>query len=228
MARQHRLFARMTKHDITLVAASGDEGSAEFTCDGSSYFKAVTTPASDPNVTAVGGTTLDADGSSGAYHSETTWNNSALLGDALASGGGVSVVYKRPRYQKGASNEKMRTLPDVSYTADFESGVVVVFGGALYSFGGTSVGTPQWAALVAIADGIAGERLGNVNDTLYALARRTGYFHDIRDGSTNAIPDLGCCGTPIEGFAAANGYDLATGLGSPIANTLVPALAEHD
>ncbi len=227
MTAQHRLFGRMTREGITLVAASGDQGSGQFTCDGSDYFKAVATPASDPNVTAVGGTILNADGASGAYLSETTWNESSAIGDAEAGGGGVSVVYTKPRYQKRAQEERMRTLPDVSYTASLLSGVVVVYGGSPYSFGGTSVGTPQWAGLFALTAQLANERLGNVNDVLYRLAagRQKKYFRDVRDGSTNALPDLGCCGTPIDGYVALRGYDLATGLGSPIASALVPALA---
>src|SRR4051794_1943839 len=73
-AQQHRVFQAATLKGITLLASSGDQGAAQPTCDGSSFSKAVSSPATDPLVTGVGGTLLNADGITGAYHSETTWN----------------------------------------------------------------------------------------------------------------------------------------------------------
>jgi subtilase family serine protease len=236
LSRQHDLFHALTRRGITLLASSGDEGAGQFTCDGSGFFKAASTPASDPYVTSVGGTTLTAHGASGDYGSETTWNETDALGVPAAGGGGVSVIYDRPDFQAGASHDtRMRTVPDVSYNASVTGGVIVVWGGDLYGFGGTSAGTAQWAGLVAIADQIGHGRIGAINKPLYQVGRgflSRLFFHDVADGSNNSLPDLtpylgDAYGTPIDGFTADRGYDAATGLGTPIASRLVPWLAIH-
>jgi subtilase family serine protease len=241
LARQHSLFADLTGEGMTLFASSGDAGAGQFTCDGNALLKAVSTPASDPYVTGVGGTTLIADGVSGAYASESAWNETELLGGPASGGGGVSVVYSRPSYQAPVQKSAMRTVPDVSYNAAVLEGVVTAWGGdtcgpagtspCFWRFGGTSAGSPQWAALTAIADQIAGGRVGAINKALYDVgknSRQGTYFHDVADGSNNSVPDLGPgTGTPIDGFTAVSGYDLVTGLGTPVANTLIPYLAKH-
>ncbi len=233
---QHQVFDAAVAKGMSVFASSGDEGSAQPSCTGTpEYIQAASTPASDPDVTAVGGTDLKADLTSGAYQSEKTWNESLIFGDAVAGGGGVSTLYKRPDYQAPfVKDSHSREVPDVSYNAAVFDGVIVDFGGHFFLFGGTSCGSPQWAALTAIADQLAGGRLGNINKTLYKLAKSgnaSSYFHDIADGSTNAIPDLSPfqgagTGTPIAGFTAVPGYDMATGLGSPIASALLPAIAK--
>ncbi len=60
LKQQHQVFANATKKNITLFASSGDEGAAQPSCDGDSWGKAASTPASDPLVTSVGGTELQA------------------------------------------------------------------------------------------------------------------------------------------------------------------------
>ena len=110
LAQQHKLFQKMSERGITLFASTGDNGAAQLSCDGSEYIKAISSPASDPNVTGVGGTTLIAtpptakpDGTvntvGGTYQSESAWNETALLGGPAATGGGVSSIYKKPLYQ---------------------------------------------------------------------------------------------------------------------------------
>jgi subtilase family serine protease len=232
LTRQHAIFDAATAKGITLFASSGDQGAGIPTCSGTpAYFKATSTPASDPNVTSVGGTTLVADGISGAYGSESTWNESADFGDAVAGGGGVSVLFPRPDYQAPfVKDTHAREVPDVAYNAAVFHGVIVAWKGSFFLFGGTSAGSPQWAGLVALADQMAGGRIGPINKTLYKLAKMpngSSYFRDTADGSSNSIPALGAgSGTPISGFDAVPGYDMATGLGSPIASALVPALAK--
>src|SRR5439155_4807026 len=93
---QHKLFAKATAKGITLLASSGDQGAALPTCDNTSFFKAASTPASDPNVTGVGGTRLFANGLTGAYASESVWNEPDF---ASAGGGGFSVKFRAPLYQ---------------------------------------------------------------------------------------------------------------------------------
>jgi subtilase family serine protease len=233
LAQQHTLFQQLTAKGITLFASSGDQGAGIPTCDttGDLYFKAASTPASDPYVTGVGGTSLYAQGISGAYQGETTWNESAIFGDAVSGGGGVSVVYPTPDYQKGVNGSSMRTVPDVSYNAGVYTGVIVAQGGSFWLYGGTSAGSPQWAGLAAIAGQMAGHRLGLINPILYAAAAKSNastFFNDIADGSNNSVPNFTQDGTPdgsITGFTAVPGYDLATGLGTPVANELLPLLA---
>lgn len=235
LARQHSLFQQMTQAGITLFASSGDQGAGIPTCSATAtdeYFKATSTPASDPYVTSVGGTMLHAQGISGAYQSETTWNESGLFDDAVAGGGGVSVVYDTPDYQKGVNSGAFRTVPDVSYNAGVYTGVITALDGGFWLFGGTSAGSPQWAGLTAIADQLAGQRLGLINPTLYKAGTGSGastYFNDIADGSNNSVPNF-LASDPttqdgsITGFTAVPGYDLATGLGTPNADHLMPFL----
>jgi subtilase family serine protease len=226
MDATHRLFVQATLKRMTVLASSGDQGAAQPTCDNSSFFKAASTPASDPFVTGVGGTLLDADGLTGAYHSETTWNEPDFQ---AAGGGGVSVVYRRPVYQVG-HRLSGRGVPDVAYNAGINSGVLAVWStsgqGAnlVFRFGGTSAGSPQWAGLVALADQKRHGRIGFMNPTLYAtqLSHRvySSVFHDVTTGDNTYHGDV-----TVPGFAAGSGYDLATGLGTPMANHLVPLLA---
>jgi subtilase family serine protease len=234
--RQEQIFRAAVVKGITLFASSGDAGAAQPTCDGDHYFKAASTPASDPNVTGVGGTTLHADGTTGQYQSESTWNESALFDDAVAGGGGLSVLYKRPIYQLVSTSWRtgfglMRQVPDVSYNAAVFNGVIVVWtvpgsaGPGAFRFGGTSAGSPQWAAIAAITDQLGGHRLGNINPSLYSIPLYWGgAYHDIADGSNNSVPD-GLGGT-ITGFTAVPGYDMATGIGTPVVSTLAPLLAK--
>ena len=145
VARQHGLFAKATARGITLLASAGDAGAAQPTCDGSSYFQAASTPATDPFVTAVGGTRLDANGLTGAYQGESVWNS-----EYGAGGGGFSVLYPTPVYQRSL-HLTHRGVPDVSYNAAIVGGVLAVWtlpgeGQSLFRFGGTSAGSPSGRA----------------------------------------------------------------------------------
>jgi subtilase family serine protease len=152
--------------------------------------------------------TLD---SSGNYTGESAWSS---------GGGGTSAYTPKPSYQNTFSTDPRRDTPDVAYNADPNTGVAVIYRGGLYQFGGTSIGAPQWAGLLALVNQgrvTAGKStLGTgttygTPQTIYAVAASTpSAFHDITTGSN--------------GFPATVGYDKATGLGSPIANLLVPAL----
>jgi subtilase family serine protease len=219
---QHTLFQKATAKGITLLASSGDQGAAQPTCDGKSFYKAASTPASDPNVTGIGGTRLVAD-SAGNYQSETTWNEFSTFGSA--GGGGFSTVYGTPSFQNRL-HLPSRGVPDVSYNAAIIGGVLAVWSvplgqPAFFRFGGTSAGSPQWAGLVADADQLKGGRVGPINSRLYgwaasgSLANRL--FHDVTTGD-NSFGD-------ITGFGAGPGWDASTGLGTPKANALIPQLA---
>jgi subtilase family serine protease len=222
----HQLFGRAAAEGMTVFASSADQGAALPTCDGSSFFKAVSTPASDPLVTGVGGTLLDADGITGAYHSEQVWNEPSFN---AAGGGGFSTLYRAPGFQRGLGLH-MRGVPDISYNAGIDTGVLAVWStsgqGAnlVFRFGGTSAGSPQWSGLIALADQLGHHRVGFINDTLYDVAHGPLYgalYHDITVGDNT----FHGASITIQGFSATRGWDPASGLGTPKANNLVPLLA---
>jgi subtilase family serine protease len=95
---------------------------------------------------------------------------------------------------------------------------------AVFLFGGTSAGSPQWAGLAAIADQMAHHRLGDINPALYSIANSSSKyrsaFHDVTTGN-NDVPEIGA------GFDARRGWDAVTGLGTPNAEKLLPLLAHR-
>jgi subtilase family serine protease len=232
LSAQHVLFAKAVNEGITLFASSGDSGASQPSCDpnSSAALFAASTPASDPNVTGVGGTTLTADTSTGAYQSETAWtepfgcNPPALApADVNCSGGGFSTIYPRPVYQNAMHKNPARGVQDVLYNAGVSGGVLIysatldtAFGVSLTSFfiaGGTSAGSPQRAGLTADADQLGHHRTGNINPALYSIAQAKKFYaaalHDITVGD-NDVAEIGG-----EGFNAGTGWDAVTGLGVP-------------
>lgn len=218
LAQEHALFQTATKQGITIFASSGDQGAAQPTCDGTSYFLSASTPASDPYVTGVGGTYLNANPQSGLYHGESAWN------DAFgASGGGFSSLYTRPGFQSGFVANAMRGVPDVAYDGDVNGGVLTVWSESglgqdlIFIFGGTSAGSPQWAAMLALVNTDFGAQ-GDINPLLYKGFSRHGnglYFHDITVGN-NTFTGAGSNGVTvtINGYNTRQGWDAVTGLGS--------------
>lgn len=224
----HVLFARAEAEGMTVFASSGDDGAAQETCDGTSYDKAVSVPAADPLVTSVGATSLTAEQPNGAYESETAWNDSYG-----SSGGGFSTIFKRPSYQNGFTSNRMRGVPDVSYSGDVNNGLLIAWSGGVaanegtfYLFGGTSAGSPQWSAITALADEQDGRPLGYLNPVLYAIAHNkaeySSAFHDITTGN-NTVSLIDAAGNTVNitGYPAVKGWDPVTGLGTPnVANLL--------
>jgi len=235
IAALHSVLAAAAARHVTVVAASGDTGPVNGCTDqrvSSSVARQVLYPASDPLVLAVGGTTLSADPGTGAYQSETAWGGLSTS-FKMASGDGTSQLFTRPAYQNGvAVIGKQRAVPDVSADADGNRGIAVmaVTAGGLEIMspgGGTSLSTPMWAGLIAIADQSAGRDLGFVNTALYAIAESAQYhraFHDVTQGCTTVDMPSG----PVTGYEAGPGWDMATGWGSPDASVLVPLLAAYD
>jgi subtilase family serine protease len=247
LAQEHQVFAQATLKHITLFASSGDEGAAQLNCDGTSYVKAASSPASDPLVTAVGGTELHAAGyclaslrcnptrnpAPGTYQGEVAWNEP---GYAAATGGGFSVLYRAPSFQGLATRGgKQRGVPDVAYSAAVDYGALTYLDipgipAGMYTFGGTSVGSPQWAAIAAIADQKAGRDLGFINAGLYLYGVSPSLyqtlFHDVTSGNNSVVEqDANSNNVAVQGFSAGPGWDATTGLGSPRADQLVPFLA---
>lgn len=215
---------------VTFVAASGDQGSAE----GVEY------PASSPNVVSVGGTTLMTSGSTGTYSSESAWADST---------GGQSAVEPEPAYQKSVQSTGARTVPDVSYDANPDTGVAV-YDSVPYEgesgwqeFGGTSASAQQWGALVALADQArVTAKLGTLDgatqtlpDLYTAASTATTYtanFHEISVTTTTRNPfsgfgfgfGFGRYSPPVT--TTTTGYNEITGLGTPKANTLIVTLSD--
>jgi hypothetical protein len=201
---------------ITFVAASGDSGMATY-------------PATSPNVLAVGGTTLNLS-SSGAYQSETAW---------IFSGGGYSMFEPEPSYQAAAQQTGQRSTPDVAFNADPSSGVPVYvrnssrFGGTQGTWmtvGGTSLGSPAWAAIIAIADqGRALSGLGSLDGptqtlpTLYALPSAD--YHAVAAAPSNPYGggEFGFSGGL--GFGGFGGFGFGSNLGSSPSSTTTSSSA---
>ena len=216
---------------VTFLAAAGDNG--PYAGDGT-YTIAPQYPATSPNVIAVGGTSLTVDGSNPnyTYGGETAWGNGVQSAVDDGGGGGISAYESQPSYQSGvvsAFSTTQRTYPDVSADADPNTGVPVYDSyddGTLTPWnnynGGTSLSTPVWTGIIAIADegrAIAGQgSLNGRTQTLPALYKLPAAdFNDITVGSTGPAPT----------YSAGPGYDLATGIGSPVSNLLIPGLVAY-
>jgi subtilase family serine protease len=257
-AAYHAVFVEATQKGITLFGSSGDQGAAQPTCDGSSWMKSSSSPASDPLVTAVGATELHAADyciagvtvpacdpatapAAGTYLGEIAWNEgplgdfSDLLGTTEATGGGFSTVFGEPPYQQGTAGlhgGSQRAEPDVAYNGAIFHGVLTYLNipgipAGYYRFGGTSCGSPQWAAITAIMDQKAGKRIGFLNKAIYNIGKNANQtsFHDITSGNNSAW-ELDSMGNlvVITGYSAGPGWDATTGFGSPIGPNVVGAL----
>ena len=229
-AAAHQVFVKAAAEHMTVFASAGDSGSAQPDCNGDGgYFLSASTPASDPLVTGVGGTHLNANFTTGRYKSESVWNDSGTSIDISAGGGGFSTKYSRPSYQAFANHNAARGVPDVTFNADIFGGVLAACSecgagpGAFFIFAGTSSGSPQWSAITALADQAAGHRLGFLNPALYAIGLAGPLynyaFHDITTG--NNAWDV----TGVPGYSATRGWDPASGLGSPNAGHLITLLS---
>lgn len=188
---------------IALLASSGDNGAY----NGSRPKQLqVNYPASSPEVMGVGGTTLYLS-TSGAYGSESAWSD---------SGGGYSVEFKEPAYQTGAAipdAKDARGVPDVAFDANPNTGVYVLAQGSWYAVGGTSVGSPNWAAIVAdnAAGGSPSLNVAEAYGVYGAGGTGSHYaadFHDITSGNNGY-------------YSAAKGWDAVTGLGTPNVSNLI-------
>lgn len=197
--------SHFNKAGVVFFASSGDSGTVSY-------------PAASPYVIGVGGTTLRFDSAGNAI--ETAWTG---------SGGGKSAYQSEPSYQLNygiANTGGKRGIPDVSYNADPSTGVSVYdsvgYQGqkGWFVIGGTSAGSPQWAALGAIAGSTTAGASALYNaastTTIDTATGSTEYalnYRDVTSGSNNG------------GYTSGQGYDLVTGLGSPRANNLISYLS---
>ena len=196
--------------NMTYLAAAGDAGAQ------------VNWPAVSSHVLAVAGTSLTYSGS--GARTETVWSG---------TGGGVSAFVATPAYQSlavpGLGATAHRAVSDVSFNADPNTGQYLAFipqgstSANWYSAGGTSLATPQWAGLIAVANALRAQTslqpIGAAQPALYGLGLQVGSyasaFLDVKTGSD------GTCTTCYAGV----GYDLPSGLGSPNAQSLLGFLS---
>jgi subtilase family serine protease len=183
---------------VSFFASSGDGGFG------------VQYPAASPHVAGVGGTTLKLT-STGGLISEVAWTG---------SGGGVSAYEPVPSYQSPFQSTSQRTVPDVSYDGDPSTGFPVYdstpFNGTKgwQQIGGTSAGSPQWAAIGALANSArpaSDSNISMLNASLYSIVSSSSELHAIRDITRGCDAADKC---------AHKGYDLLTGLGSPLSKPL--------
>lgn len=215
---------------VTVLASSGDAGvSSPSNVAGTTYFtkRVVNWPASDPLVTAVGGTQLHLDQAGTRTAPDNVWNDTTLLGSPAAGSGGVSSVFARPGYQSSVSSVvgSGRGVPDVSLSAAVDGAAIIYAQGSYTIVGGTSEASPLFAGIVAIADQVAGHDLGDINPALYALGSGALGLPDVTLGNNTVSFTQGGKTHTVTGYTAVAGYDLASGLGTVDGADLVAELA---
>jgi uncharacterized protein (TIGR03437 family) len=227
---------------ITVLASSGDAGAMGCDVQGSAYGangRVAAFPTVLPEITSVGGTqfvegsgsywasTNSANyGSAKSYIPEAVWNETSQAEGILAGGGGVSRLHPQPAWQTGPGvpNDGFRHYPDVSFSAALHDAYFITYLATNGGVAGTSASTPAMAGVVALLNQYqmskgmqAQPGLGNINPQLYRLAQSApAVFHDIVDGDNKVICGQGTpdCMDGSIGYAAAAGYDMASGLGS--------------
>jgi subtilase family serine protease len=203
----------VTNANVTFFASAGDSGHG------------VIYPAASPYVMSVGGTRLNID-PDGSYDSEKAWQG---------GGGGLSQYELEPIYQTAYpipnDPQHVKGTPDVAYDAAPATGVAV-FDSVPYAgsagwiqVGGTSAGPPQWSGLIAIVNSLRANdkkpALTGSHGPLYQVVQDSdndATYHDVSNGKD------GTCGATCK---AKPGYDFVTGLGTPKANLLIPALRKY-
>lgn len=203
-------FSSLAAGGVTVFVSSGDGGSSPGLggYGDTSGPVQVESPANDPNVTAVGGTTLHLNKSTGTPASEIAWS----LG-----GGGQSQHFSRPTWQPSSSlvSGSGRLVPDVASVADPDTGGLLILNGSTFIIGGTSWSAPTWAGFYARINQArtnnAHSPLGDLGPSVYQLVN-SNIFRDVMTGSNGT-------------YAAGPGFDLCTGIGVPDVNALLGIIA---
>ncbi|GGM18291.1 S53 family peptidase [Nakamurella endophytica] len=252
VALQHALFVQAAAEGIGLYFSSGDAG--DNVANGLSPQPDF--PASDPLVTAVGGTSLLLDQRDRTV-AERGWETSAAFVDwsgssarytsglpggfLFGAGGGTSSVFTQPAYQasvvpdtlsQARGTTRMRVVPDIAAVADPFTGMYVgqTVGGTftVSTIGGTSLAAPLVAGIQAVASQCRTAPIGFANPLLYSLTRAA--FGDVAPAAAVhfASPAAGYVGTFETGDTqrTARGHDAITGLGTPRGSALIAAEAQ--
>ena len=240
IALEHSIFLQAALEGIGMFFSSGDDG--DDVVDG--LDPTPDYPASDPLVTAVGGTSLLLNKKNQTVV-ETGWETSldkvdysgtkATYVDPLpgffyaGSGGGTSAVFAQPSYQRGVvpnklalngGSKKMRVVPDIAAVADpytpYYIGETVNGKFAITTIGGTSLAAPLIAGIQAVASQHRYFPIGFANPMLYSL---NGFaFHDTTAAQLHySTPSGSYLGTFDIGDTqtTTRGYDNTTGRGTP-------------
>jgi subtilase family serine protease len=241
-AAYQQAFLQGATEGISYMFSSGDDGD-ELAATGSVQ---TDYPASDPYATAVGGTATAID-RHGALAWETGWGTDKYslssdgtswnpLGFLYGSGGGESSLFAQPDYQSGVTPSGARAVPDVAMDADPTTGMLVgetqtfpdgVYYGQ-YRIGGTSLASPLFAGMTALAVQNAGKGGGLLNPTIYgnpgAFTDVTGPGADegnVRIDYVNGVDGTNGTVASVRTFdqdsslTVTPGWDDVTGLGSP-------------
>ncbi len=202
---QNTLDSYFSHKNICFCASSGDENYVNY-------------PASSPNVIAVGGTTLTLNNN---IKLETTWSS---------AGCGISAYTPMPVYQSNFKTSQVnnRIIPDVSCIANPNYGVRIYYNGSWYKLGGTSVSAPLFAGMLSLANQkrldsgkstLISSSISNKNmiqNYIYKIVYPNAklyqtIFYDVNSGKN-------------ENYNADKGFDIPTGLGSPICQSLITEL----
>ena len=200
-------FTDAARHHVTVLAASGDSGATNDQPDGATLYpyRAISWPSSDPLVTSVGGTQLLLAQDGNKIRPDQVWSDTYGAG-----GGGVSSIFGRPGYQDRVASVvgARRGTPDISMSAAVTGGCWVyqsfdASGPGWEILCGTSEATPIFAGVVALADQLAGHRLGNINPALYTL----GALSQIRNypfqtGIVDVTTSSNSYGSKVAGYPA--------------------------
>jgi subtilase family serine protease len=177
-------------------------------------------PSSDPLVTSVGGTQLNLDDNGARLSPDVVWNDTDV---------GIQAAELPERREVG--HRQLARHAGHSMNAAVDGGVWVYYTfvtptSPWHIFGGTSAATPEFSGIIAMADQVAGQGLGVINDTLYNTPYGGGIV-DVTEGNNDIGPFTNRDNITyhVPGFDATPGYDLASGLGTVYPPRLVPALA---
>jgi subtilase family serine protease len=243
VAKLRYAYLSADRNHVTVLAATNDFGVTGPTKAGGLFrtHPIVDWPASDPLVTAVGGTRLRLTAQGRRLSPDSAWNESgravvARYAGALpwAGGGGRSAFFTRPAYQdpvRGVVGNH-RGIPDVALSASF-SGASLTFEsftgapGTWKPAAGTSVATPYFAAMIAIADQALHTRLGLINPLLYRLEQeRAAGIIPVTQGSNTVRFIQDGKSVTVGGYRARAGYNLVTGVGTIDAARFIDDLQE--
>lgn len=209
-SQMSQLFQDAARLNITVLVSSGDSGamfSPNTTNAEASY------PATDPWVTACGGTVIgDINGSN---FDEYIWNDTWPHGGSGATGGGVSARFPIPSYQNGFPIPKQintgqpgRGTPDIAGNASPVSGYPQSQAGQQSGGGGTSAVAPFYAGMIAVINTNLGLQVGFLNPSLYSSAKQV--FRNVSSPPGPANNSY----KKVTGYPASPGWNACTGLGS--------------
>jgi hypothetical protein len=241
---ENTLFEQAAAQGQTMFAAAGDDGSDDCAESGPTKVKpylSVDDPGSQPFVVSAGGTTTTkaslppvekvwndgAEGGGGGGGISSTWPEPSWQADSKVPGISNQTVIAEAEARAGndfcetatSTASGCREVPDVTANADEDTGAItIVWDGGFYTIGGTSSSAPLWAGVLTDVnastwcDGTGG--VGFVSPLLYAVAsvpsEYKASFTDVTSGDNDALG--------VDGglFPATTGYDMASGLGTPL------------